>query len=154
IRFASYLYDDAGNLVSWTDADGVVVRYAYDPLHRLTALRYANGLTYRWVYDSHGRCVETWGSREEGGADPSLDEGLSPFLSDGKTRAKGLHHVKITYTDDGFREVATTTEVQSFSISDLGSTKRAVGNGGVTTRTFDANGHVVTHTDRNEATTT
>ncbi len=151
IRFGTYLYDQAGDLVAWTDADGVTLRYEYRD-HRLTALRYPNGLTYHWIYDAERRCIETWGARSDG--DPALDPDLPTFLADRNTRAKGLHHVKIEYGSGGAREVITTTELQRFFIGEHGMATKAVGNGGVTTRAFDANGQVRALTDRNGATTT
>ena len=61
VAFAAYVYDDAGNLVSATDADGFSARYAYDDDHHLTADADRTGLTFHFRYDREGRCIESWG---------------------------------------------------------------------------------------------
>lgn len=152
ITFATYTYDEHGNLVSAMDADGVIVRYEYGRDHLLARMRYASGLTYHWVYDKHNRCIETWGDHPDRRPDPALADDLPEFLADGRTRAKGLHHVKINFDSLGGREVVASTEVLTFLVDENESVRKAVGNGGVTTREFDANGHVDAETDRNGAT--
>jgi YD repeat-containing protein len=61
IAFGAYTYDEHGNLVSATDADGYTAGYAYDDEHRLTADKDRTGLCFHFVYDREGRCVESWG---------------------------------------------------------------------------------------------
>ena len=43
VAFATYTYDDRGDLVAATDADGFTARYAYDEEHRLTPTRTGPG---------------------------------------------------------------------------------------------------------------
>lgn len=153
IRFATYTYDENGDLVACSDADGVTVRYEYAGDHLLTCLRHPSGLRYHWVYDGKERCIETWGDRDDG-PDPALSPDLPDVLADGTTKAKGLHHVKLVYDPVGGRDVITPVEVQRYFVDDNEKVHKAVGNGGVTTREFDDNGNIEAVTNREGATTT
>ena len=42
------------------------------------------------------------------------DEGLPKTLADGLTKAKGIHHCKLSYFADGYSEVADSTQVRRF----------------------------------------
>lgn len=152
IVFARYAYDERGDLVAVTDADGRTTRYAYDERHRLQAQVLPSTLTFHYRYDDQGRAVESWGDYPDGRPDPSVV--LAAFLADGVTRARGVHHVRITYHDE-YREVVSATEVQHvFTNADGDQVTKSVGNGGVTTRTYDEQGNELSLTDANGATTT
>ncbi|MFO0593093.1 MAG: RHS repeat-associated core domain-containing protein [Polyangiaceae bacterium] len=152
LRFARYSYDDAGHLVSAVDADGNETTYTYDEEHLLRSLRYPTGLVIQFCYDDRGRCVETWGEREEG-PDPSLDPELPATLADGETKARGVFHVKLTFDDD-FTEVVDADSVQRFFVNPFGKLDKSVGGaGGVYTRTYDEHGHEISLTDPLGATT-
>ncbi len=144
---ARFEYDSLGDLVAATDADGATTRYAYDEDHRLRRLAYPNGLTFHFVYDKAGRCIETWGEREDG-ADPALDEALPQVLADGQTRAKGIYHCVADYLNDDYVEVVDSVRLQRFFRGPGGKIKKAVGaRGQVTDRTFDDAGNVTSQTD-------
>ncbi|MGE0756468.1 MAG: DUF6531 domain-containing protein, partial [Pirellulaceae bacterium] len=68
---ATYEFDTAGNLVTWTDAAGHSARYAYDEPGRMRKKTDRNGYTYRYAYDESGRCIHTWG--EDGMYDVRLE---------------------------------------------------------------------------------
>jgi YD repeat-containing protein len=119
----------------------------------MTKLAYPSGLTIHYVYDAQMRCVESWGDHPGGTPDPALDPEAPSMLADGVTKSKGLYHVKLVFQDD-FREVISATEVQRFVTSDDGeSVAKAVGNGAVTTRTYDEADNETSRTDGNGATT-
>ncbi|MGI8742121.1 MAG: RHS repeat-associated core domain-containing protein [Bryobacteraceae bacterium] len=57
----AYEYDNAGNLMKWTDALGNSARFEYDPFHRMTRKEDRRGYSYHYRYDGKGRCVHTFG---------------------------------------------------------------------------------------------
>src|SRR5262249_16309934 len=82
LAFARYRYDERGNLVAATDADGHTTRYAYGDAHELTVHEYPSGLTFQYKYDRKLRCIETWGEYP-GRNDPALAADLPKVLADG-----------------------------------------------------------------------
>lgn len=153
VEFARYEYDPAGHLTGATDADGFATHYRYDDEHRLSEIRYGTGLTFHFVYDSAGRCIETWGDYP-GGTDPALAPDLPAELADGRTAAKGIYHCRLAFDEEGFSECADSVRLQRFEAHATGEVGKAVdGRGGVTTRSFDENELVSSHTDMLGATT-
>jgi RHS repeat-associated protein len=146
VAFGTYTYDDRGDLVAATDADGYTARYAYDDDHRLTADADRTGLTFHFVYDREGRCVESWGDYA-GKRDPSLAEDLPKMLADGVTRAKGIHHCRFDYMPGGYSEVADTTQVRRFFGNEHGTLDKSVVGGGVMTATYRDDGHILARMD-------
>ncbi len=136
VAFGRYDYDDAGDLVGHTDADGNRKTFTYDDDHRLTSHTSSGGLTFHFVYDAGGRCVETWGAYADGRTDPALNA-ASPFLADGETRAKGIYHVKIVYGTDGYSECIDSGQVKRYFANAAGSVTKAVAGQGVVSRTYD-----------------
>ncbi|WP_437663371.1 DUF6531 domain-containing protein [Sorangium sp. So ce1182] len=153
VAFATYMYDDRGNLTSVRDADGFASRYAYDEEHRLTADTDRTGLTFHFVYDNEGRCVESWGDYP-GKRDPSLIENPPERLADGVTRVKGIHHCRFDYMPRGYSEVADSTQVRRFFGSKHGTLEKRVEGTAVTTATYRKDGHILSRTDPMGATTT
>jgi RHS repeat-associated protein len=149
--FARYEYSPQGDLVGVTDADGHVWRFAYDEGHRLVRQRLPTGLVFHYRYDRRGRCVETWGMHESGQL-PELSPKAPATLADGKTPAKGLHHVLLDFAD-GYTEVTSSVNVLRFEHCDSGIKKAVNGVGGVTTREYDIQGRVIEHQDANGAVT-
>ncbi|MBK8252577.1 MAG: hypothetical protein IPK82_07905 [Polyangiaceae bacterium] len=152
ITHATYTYDERGDLVCFVDADGFATYFEYDEDHRLTRQRLPDGPTFHYVYDAQGRCVESWGDYGDK-PDPALAPDLSPTLEDGKTPAKGFTHIKLVYADDGYVEYSDSVRFQRFFFSGGGAAKADAG-GLITTRAFDANGAVISHTDQRGETTT
>ncbi len=101
VAFARYVYDERGDLVAATDADGHTARFTYDDRHLLTSDTDRSGLAFHFVYDEQGRCVESWGDYP-GKVDPSLAEDLPRYLADGHTRAKGIHHCRFSFFENGY----------------------------------------------------
>ena len=152
ITLASYTYDDAGNLTAAIDAEGHATRYAYDDAHRLTSETDRTGLTFRFVYDAKGRCVETWGEYP-GKADPSLADELPARLADGRTKARGVHHVRLDYHPGRYTEVADSTQIRRYFGNVHGLVDKKIEGFGVETAIYDNRGFVTSRTDGEEATT-
>ncbi len=146
VTFASYTYDSEGNLVAARDADGGAVRFAYDERHRMTMDCDRIGLTFHFRYDETGRCIESWGDYP-GGVDPSLHADVPAYLADGVTRAKGIHHCKFEYFDNGYSEVADSTQVRRYFGNRHGTLDKSVEGGRVLSCSYDGDGHLLTRTD-------
>ncbi|MEZ4296113.1 MAG: RHS repeat-associated core domain-containing protein [Polyangiaceae bacterium] len=98
VAYRRYEYDEAGNLSATVDAEGRRVTFQYDAEHRLTEQRFASGREVHFRYDRVGRCVESW--VDQGSAvDPALSDDVPELLADGATRAKGMLHVRLDYSD-------------------------------------------------------
>jgi RHS repeat-associated protein len=147
IAFATYRYDERGNLVQVTDADGYSWHYEYDEFHRLVKDKDRVGLTFHFKYDAQSRCIESWGDYD-GKPDPSLAPDIPTFLADGKTRAKGIHHCKFDYWQNRTTEVSDSRHVGRFFANRAGTLDKSV-EGGVVVMTagYDRNGFQVERTN-------
>jgi RHS repeat-associated protein len=143
---ARYAYDDAGNLAAAFDAEGHAGRYAYDGDHRLTCETDRTGLAFRFVYDRAGRCVETWGEYP-GKRDPSLAEDVPAKLADGRTRARGIYHVRIDYHPGRYTEVADSTQVRRYFGNAHGLVDKRIEGFGIETAAYDDRGLVLARLD-------
>jgi RHS repeat-associated protein len=153
VCFATYTYDEHGNLASVTDADGHTARYEYDGDHRLTVDTDRTGLAFHFVYGRDGRCSESWGDYP-GKRDPSLIDVLPKILADGTTKAKGIHHCKFDYMPGNLSEVADSTQVRRFFGNEHGTLDKRVEKGAVTTATYREDGHLMSRMDAMLAETT
>lgn len=143
IVFAAYEYDEQGNLIRVTDADGGTTEYAYDALHRLTHTTNANGLRFHFRYDQEGRCVESWGNYLAGN-DPAIDPEQPTQLFDG-TPIRGIHHVRLDYLSDELTQVSDTSRLRTYEFAH-GKIEKASSGTGVTSRRFDHRGNMLSHT--------
>jgi RHS repeat-associated protein len=96
---ADYAYDEAGNLVSFTDAEQHLWQYRYVG-HLMIEHRTACGLSYCYRYDgtdAKARVLETWGEYI-GAEDPALETPL-PVRPKGRDnrKVKGINYVKLSY---------------------------------------------------------
>lgn len=137
---ATYSYDDAGDLRSFTDPDGYIWRYDYVE-HLLVAHRTPGGLTYHYRYDgltAHARCIETWG--ETVGGDIALEVQPPPPPSGPDHRTfKGIQHIRLSYSADHSTEVTDSLGgVTRYLGDDQGRVVKVIdAAGGVTSRTLD-----------------
>ncbi|MBL8718031.1 MAG: hypothetical protein JNL79_18775 [Myxococcales bacterium] len=142
--FTRYAYDQTGNLVEVTDADGSTVAFTYDDEHHLTSETRADGLRFCFLYDEQRRCVETWGE-QIGGPLTSLSPDAPTTIADG-TPAKGLLHCRLTFMP-GATEVVNSRRLIRYLLSDFGTVAQVVDGAGVVSRTFDENGNTLSETD-------
>ncbi|MFO0758009.1 MAG: RHS repeat-associated core domain-containing protein [Byssovorax sp.] len=153
ITLVAFHYDDQGDLVATTDADGATQTFTYDDNHLMKSRTAPSGLTFFYRHDRHGRCVETWGEYP-GKEDVSLASGVPKLLADRETLAKGIHHIKLFFHDNNYSEVVDSSTVHRYFGNPLGKCEKAVSSGGVFSRAYDANGHLLAFTDGLDATTT
>ena len=153
ITYARYQYDQHGNLISYTDADGATTQYWYDDDHKLTRYAYPNGLTFYFQYDDQSRCLETWGEYTHD-KDPALDDDPPEPLADGTTKARGIYHTKFEWGEDYSEVIDSVRLLRFFRDPETNQIVKAIGaDGGVTTRTFDTVGNTISHTNAEGATT-
>lgn len=153
IDLVRYTYDEDGHLIEATDADGHSSHHGYDEDHRMTSDTDRTGLTFHFVYGAGGRCVESWGDYR-GRPDPSLQGELPRTLHDGVTRARGIHHCRFEYHDDGSSDVIDALRTRRFFGNAFGLLDKVVSGGGVTTCTYRDDGHLTSLTDPMGGTTT
>jgi RHS repeat-associated protein len=146
VTFARYTYDDRGNLLTFTDADGYTTQYTYSDDGLLASCAAPDSLVFHFRYDRAFRCVETWGAMANGVV-PALATSVPKRLADGRTPAKGLLHCKLNYEKDGYVEVADSLQVRRYFSNRMGLMNKTVSSGGVTTRQFDERGHLLGLTD-------
>lgn len=149
--FATYDYDDQGDLVSVRRPGGFHMAYTYRD-HLLTSQRFPTDLTFHFLYDDEGRCTESWGEYP-GRKDPALSDRLPAVLADGVTPARGVYHVKIDYGADDYSEVVSSTTVQRLFGNEHGKLDKGVTGAAVTTRTYNGRGDVTSVTNTIGATT-
>ena len=145
VSFRRYEYDTLGDLVGVIDGDGHRTVFTYEE-HRMTARLNPSGLKSTFLYDASFRCTETW-TELPGGADPALDKEAPELLADGLTRARGMLHCKITYGDEGFREVVDSRQVRRYEGNEHGKVDKASWSAGVATSTYDDAGNMTGYTD-------
>ena len=148
IRFRSYSYDDAGDLVAAIDPHGHAMRFEYDDEHRLVKRAEPGGLVAHFRYDDAGRCVESFCTRDDSG----LDEGVPEVLADGVTKARGFLHVKLDFGPD-FSQLATSRAVRRMEGGALEQPTQATWSGGVHSFAYDAAGQLTEYMDALERVT-
>lgn len=151
--FVQYAYDEQGDLVRVTDADGYTTHYRYQD-HRLVRLEHPNQVTFHYRYDDAGRCVETWGTLPEGdgGEGGYLAPSVPALLADHETRARGLNHARLRFGHDGVVEAADSLRVTRLEQDAQGNVTSIVAGGAVFSRTYDGIGMLTSFTDPTGAT--
>ncbi|APR88058.1 Putative Rhs-family protein [Minicystis rosea] len=153
VSLTTFHYNERGELVTAIDADGASRSFTYDDEnHLMTSQTMPSGLVFFYCYDRQGRCVETWGEYP-GKRDLSLAEGVPELLADNETRAKGIHHVKLLFGDGDYSEVVDSVALHRYFGNRFGKCDKAVSTGGVFSRRYDDNGHLLAFSDALDATT-
>lgn len=145
LDLVAFEYDRGGRLVHVRDPDGFRTRYEYSADGYLTLDEDKAGLAFHFVYDRLGRCVESWGDYP-GRRDPSLVADVPTVLADGRTPVKGVHHCKFDYIDEGYTEVADSTQVGRFFGNEHGLLDKNVEGAGVESATYQ-DGRLSSRTD-------
>lgn len=127
----AYAYDDRGNMIATTDANGNVTRYTYDASGRMTSMTDAKGNTWHYDYNKNGQLVST--TDPTGGVTGSTYNNVDRAIS-----ARDANGNTTLYTYDGVGNLIKTTDA-------LG--KNA-------TNEYDASGNLIASTDRNGNRTT
>lgn len=155
-----YAYDEQGDLVSASDAEGYTAHYNYRR-HLLVQHLSVSGLSYFYRYDGAGPeayCVETWGEYL-GKIDPALAEPIPPPPAEGPDRRKikGINHERLTYDKEArFSEVENGIGgVRRFFGDELGRViKQVDASGAVKETQFDPqHGTVVAQSEKEGGTT-
>jgi RHS repeat-associated protein len=141
--FFTYHHDERGDLRRVVDALGHEVTFGYDE-HRLASQRIRSGLTFRYRYDDRSRCLETWAELPES-EKGFLDAQVPAQLAD-RTPAKGIYHCKLTFGGD-YVEVVDSISLKRYFTNTFGKVDRAVTDGGMYDRTYDANGKLTAFVD-------
>jgi uncharacterized delta-60 repeat protein/RHS repeat-associated protein len=128
-----YVYDQSGNLIATTDADGNTTAFAYNLVDRQTTVTDALGDSTTTVYDAVGNVLEV--------TDPL--GWATTFQYDTMDR-------KIAETDP-LPQAGEAQAVSSVTIAGVGTV--VVGGGPTTAWQYDANGNVVATTDPDGNTT-
>jgi RHS repeat-associated protein len=102
IGTAAYTYDEAGNLLTQTDALGRITRYRYDRLNRMIEKRYPDGAREQLAYDAAGNMTAR---TDANGKSTTFEyDVLGQLIT--KT-LPGNVIVRYTYTADGRRSSTT-----------------------------------------------
>ena len=125
----TYEYDDDSNLISFTDQKGDSRHYEYDDMHHMTAWQDENGNTVvENLYDENGRVIQQTDANG-GTASIRYEDGRS-IMTDNRGNDT------VVYTDELGRSIRV---------------EYADGTG--TESSYDAEGHLASHTDENGAET-
>ncbi|MEZ4369397.1 MAG: RHS repeat-associated core domain-containing protein [Polyangiaceae bacterium] len=150
VTFTRYRYVQS-ELTETSNADGDTTRFDYTDGHLLSRHGLPSGLIFHYRYLPDRRCFESWGDYGSS-PDPSLADGLPTLLADGTTKARGVHHVKIDYGQDGYVEVVDSLQVYRYEVGAAGAEMTSA-SGGVTTREFDERRNLISRTEPDGATT-
>jgi RHS repeat-associated protein len=145
----AYSYDGSGNLTEVSDPLGRTTRYAYDSSNRMVSWTDPNGGTTTNTYDGQGRVTQQTDplgrttkfdyTSVAGGTivtDPDGNKTLDQYTS-------GL----LTSKTEGYGTGQAATWTYTYDPLTDGQTTITDPNGGVTRKTYDANGNVLTSTD-------
>ncbi|MEO8305631.1 MAG: RHS repeat-associated core domain-containing protein [Betaproteobacteria bacterium] len=138
---ASYAYDEAGNLITQTDALGRITRFRYDALNRLIGKSYPGGEAESSAYDAVGNLVAT--TDANGKVTTHLYDAMNRVVT---TTLPGGATIFYTYNTSGQRATVTdqrgTTSYVYDSLGRLATLTQPTGE--VLNYTRDANGNLLT----------
>ncbi len=152
-RQVTFTYDASGNLATATDVGGGVWHFTYDTNHLLLTMTDPRGGVTTNVYDASGRVTSQTDpmSRTTTFAYATLDSNgdTTTTITDprGIVTVEDFHNGLLLSKTLASGTSQSATWSYSYDPSTLGQTSIADPNGHVTTKTWDANGNVLTSTD-------
>lgn len=141
----TYRYSAEGDLIAAVNADGAETRFGYEE-HHLVRLERPSGLVVHYRYDREQRCVESWADYGTA-ADPSLDAEVPELLADGATQARGVHHIRLDFAEDGYVEVADSRQVKRVFTNENDTADKLDWGGAIHSNHFDEHGELSSYTD-------
>lgn len=156
VQLVRFVYDQNGDLVEAFDPLGHSRKYRYSH-HLLVEHVTKNGLHYHWRFDGTAptsRAIETWGEYP-GRVDAAVEDLITPRPAVGpdRRRLKGIFHYRFHYYPNHYTEVEGPYGTSRHYGNEHGLVwKEVKENGGVTTREFDGDGHLLGETNANGAT--
>jgi RHS repeat-associated protein len=138
---ATYTYDEAGNLLTQTDALGRVTRLRYDASNRLVERQHPGGETERFAYDAVGNVVAY--TRPDGTTITLTYDAMNRVV---RKSLPGGAAIVTTYNADGSRATVTDARgVTTYGYDTAGRIASITHPGGeVVTTARDANGNLAT----------
>ena len=140
---ATYGYDEAGNVISLSDALGRITRLRYDALNRVIERQYPGGETERWAYDAVGNAI----SRTDGSGRTTTITYDAMNRPTARTLPGGMT-IRTTYRPDGQRGTVTDPRgVTTYAYDSAGRLSSVTHPTGETVSyTHDANGNLLSLT--------
>jgi len=132
----SFIYDDAGNLTTWTKSDGTVVEYTWDAANRLRQVKVDSVSIKTFEYDGAGRMVRSSNGTQ---ADDYFWDGLERLGREQFTISSGGVTVYRRYLTQGFTHSDGINPVEKyFTLRDhLGSTREVLDDSYATVAEYD-----------------
>ncbi|PCI27024.1 MAG: hypothetical protein COB67_09630 [SAR324 cluster bacterium] len=135
----AYQYDNEGNVIQKTDANGIATNVVYDNNYRITNLNYSNGESEVFTYDDAGALLNMVNSN---GATAFIRDILGRTISTTDPFGNSVHY--------GYDQIGNNTHIVYPSGDTVSMTYNAVGLqtqtrdwlGNYTNRTYDANGQL------------
>jgi RHS repeat-associated protein len=132
----SFLYDDAGNLTTWTKSEGTVVEYTWDAANRLREVKVDSVSIKTFEYDGAGRMVRSSDGTQ---ADDYFWDGLERLGREEFTISNGNVSIYRRYLAQGFTHSDGVNPVENyFTLRDhLGSIREVLDDSYATVAKYD-----------------
>ncbi len=132
----SFIYDDTGNLTTWTKSDGTVVEYRWDAANRLREVKVDSVSKKTFEYDGAGRMVRSSGGTQ---ADDYFWDGLERLGREQFTISSGSVLEYRRYLAQGFTHSDGVNPVENYYVlrDHLGSTREVLDNTYATVAKYD-----------------
>jgi RHS repeat-associated protein len=150
----TYDYDSAGNLTKSTDPLGHSWSFTYDPNHLLLSMTDPDGGTTTNTYNGSSQVVQqvdpdgnstTWAYS----GNPATAAGSTTTITgpDGNVTVEDYENMQMLSVTHGYGTPQAATTSYQYDPNTLGVSQITTPNGGVTTKTYDNQGNLLTSTD-------
>ncbi len=151
-KVTMYTYDNNGNQLSQTDAEGHTTSYTYDALNQLTNIIYADQSTYGYHYDTMGQVIREIYQN-------GYEKNYEYDLLSRKTKELDAEGNTTSYSYDKAGNVIMTIDANGnntyYTYDDLNRlVKEKDANGHQVSMSYDVLGNNISKTDKNGYTTT